>query len=141
MVKGKSGNKGAALTTYISLAGRYCVLMPNTHHGGGVSRKISNPVDRKKLKTIIGGLDIPKGMAVIVRTAGSKRTKVEISRDFTYLSRWWDEIRTLTMESNAPALIHEGNLTVLCAITTSEVDEILVEGEEAYKSARGHMKI
>ena len=76
--------------------------MPNTHHGGGVSRKISNPVDRKKLKTIIGGLDIPKGMAVIVRTAGSKRTKAEISRDFTYLSRQWDEIRTLTMESNAP---------------------------------------
>ena len=102
VVKEERGNKGAALTTYISLAGRYCVLMPNTHHGGGVSRKISNPVDRKKLKTIIGGLDIPKGMAVIVRTAGSKRTKAEISRDFTYLSRQWDEIRTLTMESNAP---------------------------------------
>ena len=143
VVKEERGNKGAALTTYISLAGRYCVLMPNTHHGGGVSRKISNPVDRKKLKTIIGGLDIPKGMAVIVRTAGSKRTKAEISRDFTYLSRQWDEIRTLTMESNAPALIHEEGNLIKRAVRdyyTSEVDEILVEGEEAYKAARGHMK-
>ena len=143
VVKEERGNKGAALTTYISLAGRYCVLMPNTHHGGGVSRKISNPVDRKKLKTIIGGLDIPKGMAVIVRTAGSKRTKAEISRDFTYLSRQWDEIRTLTMESNAPALIHEEGNLIKRAVRdyyTSEVDEILVEGEDAYKSARGHMK-
>ena len=114
--------------------------MPNTHHGGGVSRKISNPVDRKKLKTIIGGLDIPKGMAVIVRTAGSKRTKAEISRDFTYLSRQWDEIRTLTMESNAPALIHEEGNLIKRAVRdyyTSEVDEILVEGEEAYNPRAG----
>ena len=143
VVKEERGNKGAALTTYVSLAGRYCVLMPNTHHGGGVSRKISNPVDRKKLKTIINGLEIPKGMAVIVRTAGSKRTKAEITRDFTYLSRQWDDIRELTMESTAPALIHEEGNLIKRAIRdyyTSEVDEILVEGAEAHKAARSHMK-
>ena len=107
VVKEERGNKGAALTTYLSLAGRYCVLMPNTYHGGGVSRKISNPADRKKLKTIVNGLDVPQGMAVIVRTAGSKRTKAEITRDYNYLSRQWDEIRSMTMESNAPCLIYE----------------------------------
>ncbi|MEG9863083.1 MAG: Rne/Rng family ribonuclease [Parvularculales bacterium] len=143
VVKEERGGKGAALTTYLSLAGRYCVLMPNTHHGGGVSRKISNSDDRKKLKKIINGLEIPKGMGVILRTAGSKRTKAEINRDFTYLSRQWDEIRALTMESNAPVLIHEEGNLVKRAIRdyyTSDVDEVLVEGDEAYKSARTHMK-
>ena len=143
VVKEERGNKGAALTTYLSLAGRYCVLMPNTHHGGGVSRKISNPVDRKKLKSIVGSLDIPDGMAVIVRTAGSKRTKAEITRDFTYLMRQWDDIRTLTMESIAPALIHEEGNLIKRAVRdyyASDVEEIVVEGSDAYKMARSHMK-
>ena len=103
VVKEERGNKGAALTTYLSLAGRYCVLMPNNSRGGGVSRKITNPADRKRLKTVVGGLDIAKGMAVIVRTAGAKRTKTEIARDYAYLSKLWDEIRNRTLESQAPA--------------------------------------
>jgi len=143
VVKEERGNKGAALTTYLSLAGRYCVLMPNTYHGGGVSRKISNPADRKKLKTIVNGLDVPKGMAVIVRTAGSKRTKAEITRDYNYLSRQWDDIRTMTMESNAPSLIYEEGNLIKRAIRDyygTDIDEILVEGDEAYKAARTHMK-
>ena len=143
VVKEERGNKGAALTTYLSLAGRYCVLMPNTLHGGGVSRKISNPADRKKLKTIVNGLDVPKGMAVIVRTAGSKRTKAEITRDFSYLMRQWDDIRSLTMDSTAPALIHEEGNLVKRAIRdhyAPDVEEILVEGEEAHKAAKTHMK-
>ena len=143
VVKEERGNKGAALTTYLSLAGRYCVLMPNTLHGGGVSRKISNPADRKKLKTIVNGLDVPKGMAVIVRTAGSKRTKAEITRDFSYLMRQWDDIRSLTMDSTAPALIHEEGNLVKRAIRdhyAPDVEEILVEGEDAHKAAKTHMK-
>lgn len=143
VVKEERGNKGAALTTYLSLAGRYCVLMPNTYHGGGVSRKISNPADRKKLKTIVNGLDVPKGMAVIVRTAGSKRTKAEITRDFTYLTRQWDDIRNLTMESSAPALIHEEGNLVKRSIRDyygADVEEVIVEGEDAYKAAKTHMK-
>src|SRR6056300_1524208 len=107
VVKEERGNKGAALTTYLSLAGRYCVLMPNNNRGGGVSRKITNIADRKRLKTVVGGLDIQAGMAVIVRTAGAKRTKTEITRDFTYLSKLWDDIRARTLESQAPCLIHE----------------------------------
>lgn len=143
VVKEERGNKGAALTTYLSLAGRYCVLMPNTYHGGGVSRKISNPADRKKLKTIVNSLDVPQGMAVIVRTAGSKRTKAEITRDYNYLSRQWDEIRSMTMESNAPSLIYEEGNLIKRAIRDyygTDIDEILVEGAEAYKAARMHMK-
>ena len=143
VVKEERGNKGAAVTTYLSLAGRYCVLMPNTYHNGGVSRKIANQADRKKLKTIVGNLDIPKGMAIIVRTAGSKRTKTEISRDFNYLMRQWNEIRDLTMESTAPALIHEeGDLIkrVVRDYYSADVNEILVEGKGAHKIARGHMK-
>ena len=143
VVKEERGNKGAALTTYLSLAGRYCVLMPNTLHGGGVSRKIGNPADRKKLKTIVNGLDVPKGMAVIVRTAGSKRTKAEITRDFSYLMRQWDDIRSLTMDSTAPALIHEEGNLVKRAIRdhyAPDVEEILVEGEDAHKAAKTHMK-
>ncbi|MGB2304409.1 MAG: ribonuclease E/G, partial [Candidatus Puniceispirillales bacterium] len=105
VVKEERGNKGAALTTYMSLAGRYCVLMPNTYHNGGVSRKISDPADRKKLKTIVNGLNVPTGMAVIVRTAGAKRTKAEITRDYNYLLRQWNDIREKTLESNAPSII------------------------------------
>ncbi|MEL0077310.1 MAG: ribonuclease E/G, partial [Alphaproteobacteria bacterium] len=107
VVKEERGNKGAALTTYLSLAGRYCVLMPNSSRGGGVSRKITNVADRKRLKTVVGGLDVPKGMAVIVRTAGAKRTKTEIARDYAYLSKLWDDIRSRTLESQAPSVIHE----------------------------------
>ena len=144
VVKEERGNKGAALTTYLSLAGRYCVLMPNNSRGGGVSRKITNVADRNRLKTVVGGLDIPDGMAVIVRTAGSKRTKTEIARDYAYLSKLWNDIRERTLESQAPCIIHEeGNLIKrsIRDIYTSEVDEILVEGEEAYKAARDHIKM
>ena len=144
VVKEERGNKGAALTTYLSLAGRYCVLMPNSTRRGGVSRKITNAADRKRLKTIVGGLDVQDGMAVIVRTAGAKRTKTEIARDYAYLSKLWDEIRTRTLESQAPSLIHEEGDLVKRSIRdlyTSEVDEVLVEGEEAYKEARAQMKM
>ena len=144
VVKEERGNKGAALTTYLSLAGRYCVLMPNNSRGGGVSRKITNPADRKRLKTVVGGLDIAKGMAVIVRTAGAKRTKTEIARDYAYLSKLWDEIRNRTLESQAPCLIHEEGDLIKRSIRdmyTSEVDEVLVEGEAAYKIARNQMKM
>ena len=143
VVKEERGTKGAAVTTYLSLAGRYCVLMPNSHHGGGVSRKITNPAARKKLKTIVKGLDVPEGMAVIVRTAGSERTKAEITRDFNYLMRQWDDIRNLTMESIAPAMIHEEGNLIKRAVRdyyAPDVDEIIVEGAEAYNSARAHMK-
>ncbi|MDP4925005.1 MAG: Rne/Rng family ribonuclease [Alphaproteobacteria bacterium] len=144
VVKEERGNKGAALTTYLSLAGRYCVLMPNNNRGGGVSRKITNIADRKRLKTVVGGLDIQAGMAVIVRTAGAKRTKTEIARDFTYLSKLWDDIRARTLESQAPCLIHEEGDLIKRSIRdlyTSEVDEVLVEGDEAYKIARNQMKM
>ena len=144
VVKEERGNKGAALTTYLSLAGRYCVLMPNSTRRGGVSRKITNAADRKRLKTIVGGLDVQDGMAVIVRTAGAKRTKTEIARDYAYLSKLWDEIRSKTLESQAPSLIHEEGDLVKRSIRdlyTSEVDEVLVEGEDAYKEARGQMKM
>ena len=110
-VKEERGNKGAAMTTYLSLAGRYCVLMPNTARGGGISRKIANGSDRKRLKSVMSELEVAPGMGVIVRTAGAKRTKAEIKRDYEYLSRLWDEIRDTTLKSIAPALIHEeGNL-------------------------------
>ena len=144
VVKEERGNKGAALTTYLSLAGRYCVLMPNNNRGGGVSRKITNLVDRKRLKTVVGGLEIQDGMAVIVRTAGAKRTKTEITRDFNYLSKLWDDIRARTLESQAPCLIHEEGDLIKRSIRdlyTNEVDEVLVEGEEAYKTARNQMKM
>ena len=115
VVKEERGNKGAALTTYLSLAGRYCVLMPNTPKGGGVSRKIINPTDRKRLKNVVEGLNSPNGMAVIVRTAGSERTKTEIKRDYEYLIRLWDQIRESTLVSTAPYLVHEeANLIKRC---------------------------
>ena len=137
-VKEERGNKGAAMTTYLSLAGRYCVLMPNTPRGGGISRKISNGSDRKRLKTIMNDLEVPQGMGVIVRTAGAKRTKTEIGRDYEYLSRLWSDIRETTMESSAPALIHEeGNLVKrsIRDLYNKDIEEILVQGEDAYKTA------
>jgi ribonuclease E len=144
VVKEERGNKGAALTTYLSLAGRYCVLMPNTSHGGGISRKISNGADRKRLKSIMTDLKLPTTMGLIVRTAGLSRTKVEIKRDFDYLARLWDEIRERTLKSTAPALIYRDSDLIKRAIRDlyhREIDEVIVEGEEGYKAARGFMKL
>src|SRR5216110_3388632 len=144
VVKEERGNKGAALTTYLSLAGRYCVLMPNTSHGGGISRKISNGADRKRLKSIMSDLQLPSTMGLIVRTAGLSRTKVEIKRDFDYLARLWDEIRERTLGSSAPALIYRDSDLIKRAIRDlyhREIDEVIVEGEEGYKAAKGFMKL
>jgi ribonuclease E len=144
VVKEERGNKGAALTTYLSLAGRYCVLMPNTSHGGGISRKISNGADRKRLKSIMTDLKLPTTMGLIVRTAGLSRTKVEIKRDFDYLARLWDEIRERTLGSTAPALIYRDSDLIKRAIRDlyhRDIDEVVVEGEEGYKAARGFMKL
>ena len=143
-VKEERGNKGAALTSYLSLAGRYCVLMPNTPRGGGISRKISNGADRKHLKAIVNDLDVPPGIGVIVRTAGSKKTKADIKRDYDYLTRLWEEIKDTTMKSNAPALIHEeGNLVKrsIRDLYNKDIEEILVQGEDAYKSAKAFIKM
>jgi len=142
VVKEERGNKGAALTTYLSLAGRYCVLMPNTSRGGGISRKITNSTDRKRLKSIISDLKTPSDMAVILRTAGSERSRAEIKRDFEYLMRLWDHIRAKTLESTAPALIHEEANLIKRSIRdlyAKDIDEVLVSGEEAYKTARTFM--
>ena len=144
VVKEERGNKGAALTTYLSLAGRYCVLMPNTSHGGGISRKIPNGADRKRLKSIMTDLKLPTTMGLIVRTAGLSRTKVEIKRDFDYLARLWDEIRERTLGSTAPALIYRDSDLIKRAIRDlyhRDIDEVIVEGEEGYKAARGFMKL
>ncbi|HAI30518.1 MAG TPA: ribonuclease E/G, partial [Thalassospira sp.] len=129
VVKEERGNKGAALSTFLSLAGRYCVLMPNTPRGGGISRKITNAKDRKRLKSILAELEIPDGMAVIVRTAGSERTKAEIKRDFDYLMRLWDRIRETTLQSQAPCLIYEEADLIKRSIRdlyARDVDEVLV---------------
>ncbi|HET7816027.1 MAG TPA: ribonuclease E/G [Sphingomicrobium sp.] len=144
VVKEERGNKGAALTTYLSLAGRYCVLMPNTSHGGGISRKISNGADRKRLKSIMSDLRLPSTMGLIVRTAGLSRTKTEIKRDFDYLARLWDEIRERTLGSSAPALIYRDSDLIKRAIRDlyhREIDEVIVEGDDGYKAARGFMKL
>ncbi|PIE07392.1 MAG: ribonuclease [Rhodobacterales bacterium] len=144
VVKEERGNKGAALTTYLSLAGRYCVLMPNTARGGGISRKITNAADRKKLKTIADGIDVPKGAGLIVRTAGAKRTKAEIKRDYEYLQRLWEEIRTLTLKSIAPAKIYEEGDLIKRSIRdlySREIDEVLVEGHRGYRTAKDFMKM
>lgn len=144
VVKEERGNKGAALTTYLSLAGRYCVLMPNTMHGGGISRKISNGADRRKLKAMIDELALPPTMGCIVRTAGMSRTKTEIKRDFDYLARLWDEIRENTLGSSAPALIHSDSDLVKRAIRDiyhKDIEEVLVEGDEGYKAAKQFMKL
>jgi ribonuclease E len=144
VVKEERGNKGAALTTYLSLAGRYCVLMPNTSHGGGISRKISNGADRKRLKQVMTDLKLPQTMGLIVRTAGLSRTKTEIKRDFDYLARLWDEIRERTLGSTAPALIYRDSDLIKRAIRDlyhRDIDEVIVEGDEGYKAARGFMKL
>ncbi|MEM9344949.1 MAG: ribonuclease E/G, partial [Pseudomonadota bacterium] len=144
VVKEERGNKGAALTTYLSLAGRYCVLMPNTARGGGISRKITNAADRKKLKEIAGEIDVPKGAGLIVRTAGAKRTKTEIKRDYEYLQRMWEQIRELTLQSIAPAKIYEEGDLIKRSIRdlySREIDEVMVEGEAGYRVAKDFMKM
>ncbi|WP_294138381.1 Rne/Rng family ribonuclease, partial [Sphingomonas sp.] len=144
VVKEERGNKGAALTTYLSLAGRYCVLMPNTSHGGGISRKISNAADRKRLKSIMADMQLPPSMGCIVRTAGLQRTKVEIKRDFDYLARLWDGIREATLGSAAPALIYGDSDLIKRAIRdiyNKDIDEVIVEGEEGYRHAKEFMKL
>ena len=144
VVKEERGNKGAALTTYLSLAGRYCVLMPNSSHGGGISRKISSGADRKRLKQIVSELTLPKSMGLIVRTAGLQRNKTEIKRDFDYLARLWDEIRERTLASSAPALIHSDSDLVKRAIRdiyNREIEEVVVEGEGGYRAAKEFMKL
>ncbi len=144
VVKEERGNKGAALTTYLSLAGRYCVLMPNTSHGGGISRKISSAADRKRLKSIISDLKLPSTMGCIIRTAGLARTKPEIKRDSDYLARLWDEIRERTLKGSAPMLIHSDSDLVKRAIRdiyNKDIDDVLVEGGDGYKAAKDFMKL
>ncbi|OYV54688.1 MAG: ribonuclease E/G, partial [Acidocella sp. 21-58-7] len=144
VVKEERGNKGAALTTYVSLAGRFSVLMPNSPNGGGVSRKITSAADRKRLKEVMTELDIPDGMGLIVRTAGANRPKPEIKRDCEYLLRLWDQIRECTLKSSAPALIYEeGNLIKrsIRDLYKRDIDEVYVAGEEAYKGAREFMDL
>ena len=143
IVKEERGNKGAALTSYLSLAGRYCVLMPNTPKGGGISRKISTSTDRQRLKKVLEGLNLDKGMALIIRTAGSKRTKVEIKRDFQNLISMWEDIKNKTVKSNAPNLIHDEGSIIKRAVRdmyNSDVEEILVQGEPAFKTCKSYMK-
>ena len=144
VVKEERGNKGAALTSYLSLAGRYCVLMPNSARGGGVSRKITSSQDRRRLKAILGDLALPKSMAVILRTAGAERNKAEIKRDYDYLQRTWNSIRELTMTSRAPVLIHEEASLIKRAIRdiyTRDIEEVWVDGEDGYKTAKDFMKM
>ena len=144
VVKEERGNKGAALTTYLSLAGRYCVLMPNTARGGGISRKITNAADRKKLKDIASELEVPTGAGLIIRTAGSQRTRTEIRRDYEYLMRLWEQIRELTFKSTAPAPIYEeGDLIkrTIRDLYSKEIDEVLVEGERGYRTAKDFMRM
>jgi ribonuclease E len=144
VVKEERGSKGAALTTYLSLAGRYSVLMPNTGRGGGISRKITNAVDRKRLKTVAQDLEVPEGMGVILRTAGASRTKAEIKRDFEYLLRLWENVRALTLESTAPALVYEEGSLVKRAIRdlyNKDIDEVLVAGDSAYRDAKDFMRM
>ena len=144
VVKEERGNKGAALTTYLSLAGRYCVLMPNTARGGGISRKITNAADRKKLKDIASEIDVPTGAGLIVRTAGAKRTKSEIKRDYEYLQRLWEQIRELTLQSIAPSKIYEEGDLIKRSIRdlyNRDIDEVLVEGEGGYRIAKDFMKM
>ncbi|HYC02472.1 MAG TPA: ribonuclease E/G [Azospirillaceae bacterium] len=144
VTKEERGTKGAALTTYLSLPGRYCVLMPNTPRGGGISRKITNPQDRKRLKELLEDLNIPNGMAVILRTAGMERTKQEIKRDLEYLMRLWDNIREQTMQSVAPALIYEEANLIKRSIRdlySGDLDDVLVEGEEGYRTAKEFMRM
>ncbi|WP_267426875.1 Rne/Rng family ribonuclease [Methylobacterium sp. GC_Met_2] len=144
VVKEERGTKGAALTTYLSLAGRYSVLMPNTGRGGGISRKITSAADRKRLKEVVQDLEVPEGMGVILRTAGASRSKPEIARDFEYLMRLWESVRELTLTSMAPALVYEEGSLIKRAIRdlyNKELDEVLVAGEDAYREARDFMRM
>ncbi|MCG7394214.1 Rne/Rng family ribonuclease [Microvirga sp. ACRRW] len=144
VVKEERGNKGAALTTYLSLAGRYSVLMPNTGRGGGISRKITNAADRKRLKEIAQELEVPEGMGIILRTAGASRTKPEIKRDYEYLMRLWESVRELTLNSAAPALVYEEGSLIKRAIRdlyNKEIDDIMVSGEEGYREAKDFMRM
>ena len=144
VVKEERGNKGAALTTYLSLAGRYSVLMPNTARGGGISRKITQPTDRKRLKKIASELDVPEGMGVILRTAGASRTKAEIKRDFEYLMRLWENVRELTLKSSAPSLVYEEGSLVKRSIRdlyNKDINEVLVSGDDGYREAKDFMRM
>ncbi|MGK2922197.1 MAG: Rne/Rng family ribonuclease [Methyloceanibacter sp.] len=144
VVKEERGNKGAALTTYLSLAGRYTVLMPNTARGGGISRKITQPTDRKHLREIAGELEVPEGMGLIIRTAGAQRTKTEIKRDYDYLLRLWETVRDLTLESTAPALVYEEGSLIKRSIRdlyNKDIDEVLVAGDDAYREAKDFMRM
>ncbi|MEH3119908.1 MAG: Rne/Rng family ribonuclease [Methylorubrum populi] len=144
VVKEERGTKGAALTTYLSLAGRYSVLMPNTGRGGGISRKITSAADRKRLKEVVADLDVPEGMGIILRTAGASRTKPEIKRDFEYLMRLWESVRELTLSSTAPALVYEEGSLIKRAIRdlyNKDLDEVLVSGEDAYREAKDFMRM
>ena len=144
VVKEERGNKGAALTTYLSLAGRYSVLMPNTARGGGISRKITDGADRKRLKEIVQELEVPEGMGVILRTAGATRTKAEVKRDFEYLLRMWESVRELTLRSSAPTLVYEEGSLIKRAIRDlygRDVDEVVVSGDESYREAKDFMRM
>lgn len=144
VVKEERGNKGAALTTYLSLAGRYSVLMPNTARGGGISRKITSIADRKRLKEIVTELEVPKGMGVILRTAGANRTKPEVKRDYEYLMRLWENVRSLTLQSTAPALVYEEGSLIKRSIRdlyNKDITEILVAGEDGYREAKDFMRM
>ncbi|MGO4571797.1 Rne/Rng family ribonuclease [Microvirga sp. 2TAF3] len=144
VVKEERGNKGAALTTYLSLAGRYSVLMPNTGRGGGISRKITNAADRKRLKEIAQDLAVPEGMGIILRTAGASRTKPEIKRDYEYLMRLWESVRELTLTSSAPALVYEEGSLIKRAIRdlyNKDIDDVLVAGDEGYREAKDFMRM
>ncbi|MEQ1768541.1 MAG: Rne/Rng family ribonuclease [Devosia sp.] len=144
VVKEERGNKGAALTTYLSLAGRYSVLMPNTARGGGISRKITNAADRKRLKDIVGDLEVPQGQGIILRTAGASRTKAEVKRDFEYLQRLWENVRTLTLQSSAPCLVYEEGSLIKRTIRdlySKEIDELMVAGDDAYREAKDFMRM
>ena len=144
VVKEERGNKGAALTTYLSLAGRYSVLMPNTARGGGISRKITNPADRKRLKTVASDLEVPEGMGVILRTAGASRTKAEVKRDFEYLLRLWENVREFTLRSTAPTLVYEEGSLIKRSIRdlySRDIGEILVAGDDGYREAKDFMRM
>ena len=144
VVKEERGTKGAALTTYLSLAGRYSVLMPNTARGGGISRKVTNAEDRKHMKEIAEALEVPEGMGVILRTAGAARTNIEIKRDFEYLLRLWETVRDLTLKSTAPTLVYEEGSLIKRAIRDlyhKDIEEIVVEGEGAYREAKDFMRM
>ena len=144
VVKEERGNKGAALTTYLSLAGRYSVLMPNTARGGGISRKITNAADRKRLKDIVGDLEVPQGQGIILRTAGASRTKAEVKRDFEYLQRLWESVRTLTLKSTAPCLVYEEGSLIKRTIRdlySKDIDELWVAGDDAYREAKDFMRM